>query len=97
LALAWEQVQQNHGSAGIDAVTITEFEANKEVYLERLHCQLRDGTYQPQPVKRIEIDKSEGGGRKLGIPVICDRVCQQALVQRLAPLFEPQFEDCAFG
>ncbi len=97
LALAWEKVKQNHGSAGVDAVTITEFEANKAFYLERLHCQLRDGTYQPQPVKRVEIDKSDGGVRKLGIPAIFDRVCQQALVQRREPLFEPLFEDCSFG
>jgi retron-type reverse transcriptase len=80
LALAWEKVEQNHGSAGIDEVTITEFEANKEGYLELLHRKLRDGTYQPQPVKRVEIPKSGGGGRKLGIPAIMDRVCQQALV-----------------
>jgi group II intron reverse transcriptase/maturase len=97
LALAWEKVKQNHGSAGIDAVTITEFETNKAVYLERLHCQLRDGTYQPQPVKRVEIDKSDGGVRKLGIPAIFDRVRQQALVQRMEPIFEPLFEDCSFG
>jgi group II intron reverse transcriptase/maturase len=97
LTLAWEKVKQNHGSAGIDAVTIKEFEANKAVYLERLHCQLRDGTYQPQPVKRVEISKSDGGVRKLGIPAIFDRVCQQALVQRMEPIFEPLFEDCSFG
>jgi retron-type reverse transcriptase len=48
-------------------------------------------------VKRVEIDKSDGGVRKLGIPAIFDRVCQQALVQRMAPLFEPLFEDCSFG
>ena len=97
LALAWEKGKQNRGSAGIDAVTITEFEANKALYLERLHCQLRDGTYQPQPVKRVEIDKSDGGVRTLGIPAIFDRVCQQALVQRMEPIFEPLFEDCSFG
>lgn len=97
MALAWEKVKQNHGRAGIDAVTSTEFEANKEFDLERLHCQLRDGTYHPQPVKRVEIDKSDGGVRKLGIPMIFDRGWQQALVQRMEPIFEPQFEDCSFG
>ena len=97
LALAWEKVKQNHGSAGIDAVTITEFEADKEVSRERLHRELRDGPYQPQPVKRVERAKSEGGGRKLGIPAIIDRVCQQALVQRLEPIFEPQLQACSFG
>jgi len=97
LALAWEKVKQNHGSAGIEAVTITECEANKEFYLERLHRQLCEGTYQPKPVKRVEIGKSEGGVRKLGIPAIIDRVCQQALVQRMEPIFEPRFQDCSFG
>lgn len=78
-------------------MTITEFEANQAVYWARRHCQRRDGTYQPQPVKRGEISKSDGGGRKVGIPAIFDRVCQQALVQRLEPLFEPLFEDCSCG
>jgi len=97
LARAWEKVKQNHGSAGIDAVTITEFEANRAFSLERLHRQLCEGTYQPKPVKRVEIGKSDGGVRKLGIPAIIDRVCQQALVQRMEPIFEPQCQDCSFG
>jgi len=70
LALAWEKVKQNHGRAGIDAVTITEFEANEEFHLERLHRERREGTYQPQPVKRVEIAKADGGVRKLGIPTV---------------------------
>lgn len=97
LDLAWEKVKQNRGSAGIDEVTITEFEANKEFHLELLHRKLREGTYRPKPVKRVEIAKSEGGVRKLGIPAVFDRVCQQALVQRMEPIFEPQFLDCSFG
>jgi RNA-directed DNA polymerase len=97
LALAWEKVKQNHGSAGIDAVTITEFEANKEFYPDLLHRKLREGTYPPKPVKRVEIAKSGGGVRRLGIPAVMDRVCQQALVQRMEPIFEPQFQDCSFG
>jgi RNA-directed DNA polymerase len=90
-------VKQNRGSAGIDEVTITEFEASKEFYLELLHRKLREGTYRPKPVKRVEIGKSGGGVRTLGIPAVIDRVCQQALVQRLEPSFEPQFLDCSFG
>jgi retron-type reverse transcriptase len=97
LTLAWEKVKQTHGSAGIEAVTSTEVEANKAVYRERRQCQRRDGTYQPQPVKRVEISKSAGGVRKLGIPAIFDRVCQQALVQRMEPIVEPLFEDCSCG
>jgi group II intron reverse transcriptase/maturase len=97
LELAWEKVKRNRGSAGIDEVTIGEFEEGKEYYLELLHRKLREGTYRPQPVKRVKIPKSDGGVRKLGIPAVMDRVCQQALVQRMEPIFEPTFADCSFG
>jgi RNA-directed DNA polymerase len=97
LELAWEKVKKNGGCAGIDEVTITQFEERKAYYLELLHHKLREGTYRPQPVKRVEIPKSDGGKRKLGIPAIFDRVCQQALVQRMEPIFEPTFLDCNFG
>jgi group II intron reverse transcriptase/maturase len=95
--MAWEKVKKNRGSAGIDEVTIQQFEERKEFYLELLHRKLRDGTYRPKPVKRVEILKSDGKKRKLGIPAIIDRVCQQALVQRMEPIFEPRFLDCNFG
>lgn len=62
-----------------------------------MHRKLRDGTYQPHPVKRVESAKSGGGVRKLGIPTVLDRVVQQALVQRMEPIFAPQFLDCSFG
>jgi RNA-directed DNA polymerase len=97
LELAWRKVKENRGSAGIDEVTIAQFDARKDHYLALLHRKLRNGTYQPHPVKRVEIDKSDGGVRKLGIPTVMDRVAQQALVQRMEPIFEPQFLDCSFG
>jgi group II intron reverse transcriptase/maturase len=97
LELAWEKVKKNRGSAGIDEVTIAMFEERREYYLELLHRKLRDGTYRPRPVKRVEIPKPDGGVRKLGIPAVIDRVCQQALVQRMEPIFEPKFLDCSFG
>jgi RNA-directed DNA polymerase len=97
LELAWEKVKKNRGSAGIDEVTIAQFEAREEEYLDLLHRKLRTGTYRPQPVKRVEIPKSEGGVRKLGIPAVLDRVCQQALVQRMEPIFEPTFLESSFG
>jgi len=97
LELAWEKVKKNRGGAGIDEVTIAQFEARQEDYLDLLHRKRRDGTYQPKPVKRVEIPKSEGGVRKLGIPSVLDRVCQQALVQRMEPIFEPTFLDSSFG
>jgi RNA-directed DNA polymerase len=97
LELAWSSVKKNRGSAGIDNVTITVFELRKPYYLELVHRKLRDGTYQPRPVKRVEMEKSDGRVRKLGIPTVLDRVVQQALVQRMEPIFEPQFLPCSFG
>ena len=97
LELAWEKVKRNHGSGGIDGVTIEKFEEKKEYYLAMLHQKLRDGTYQPKPVKRVEIPKSGDGVRKLGIPCVMDRVVQQALVQRMETIFEARFVDCSYG
>ncbi len=97
LELAWEKVKKNRDSAGIDEVTIRQFEERKEFYLDLLHRKLREGTYRPKPVKRVEIPKSGGGQRKLGIPAVIDRVCQQALVQRMEPIFEARFLECSFG
>jgi retron-type reverse transcriptase len=97
LELAWEKVRKNKGAAGVDEVTITRFEECKGYYLETLHRKLREGTYRAKPVRRVEIPKPAGGLRKLGIPAIIDPVCQQALVQRMEPIFEPNFADCSFG
>jgi group II intron reverse transcriptase/maturase len=97
LELAWEKVRKNKGAAGVDEVTIARFEECKGYYLETLNRKLREGTYRPKPVRRVEIPKMAGGLRKLGIPAIFDRICQQALVQRMEPIFEPNFADCSFG
>jgi len=97
LELAWKKVKQNRGSAGIDEVTISKFEERKHYYLELLHQKLRDGSYRPKPVKRVEILKPDGGIRKLGIPAVMDRVVQQALVQRMEGIFEAKFLDCSLG
>jgi len=97
LELAWSKVKKNRGSAGIDSVTMTMFELRKSYSLDLLHRKLRDGTYRPHPVKRVEIEKSEGGVRTLGIPTVLDRVAQQALGQRMEPIFDPQFLPCSFG
>ena len=97
LELAWAKVKKNKGAAGVDRVTIACFEERKDHYLDTLHRKLREGTYRPKPVRRVEIPKPAGGIRKLGIPAIFDRVCQQALVQRMEPIFEPTFADCCFG
>src|SRR6201997_343250 len=97
LAEAWKRVRENNGSAGIDGLTVAGFEQRQDELLERLHKQLREKTYRPTPVKRVGIPKPDGGVRKLGIPSVTDRVVQQALVQKMAPIFEPHFADCSFG
>jgi len=98
LARAWQQVKKNKGAGGVDGVTITRFEQNRDHYLDVLHDRLKTGRYRPRPVKRVEIDKpGSTTKRPLGIPTIMDRVCQQALVQVLEPIFEPTFSDTSFG
>ena len=99
LHLAWERVRANHGASGTDGITIEEFEANLDKNLERLHQELRDKTYQAQPVRRLEIPKrgAPGKTRPLGIPQVYDRVCQQAIVNRLEPIFEKVFDPSSFG
>ncbi len=99
LELAWEKVKRNKGAAGIDGQSIDEFESNRKENLERLHDELKNQKYQPQPVKQQLIPKrgQPGKYRPLGIPTIVDRVCQQAMLNRLEPVFEPIFDDANFG
>jgi group II intron reverse transcriptase/maturase len=99
LEVAWEKVKRNRGAGGIDGEDLDAFEAELEANLERLHQELRDGTYAPQPVRQQRIPKvgKPGQYRTLGIPTIYDRVCQQAMVNRLQPIFESVFDEANFG
>ncbi len=99
LRLAWERVKANRGAGGVDGQTLTGFGADLDAHLKRLHDELRTDTYQPQPVRQVMIPKpgKPDEKRPLGIPTIHDRVCQQALVNRLEPIFEPEFDDANFG
>ena len=99
LALAWEKVKRNKGAGGIDGQSVADFEKDLIGNLKKLHDELRTRTYQPQPVKRQLIPKSGQPGkfRPLGIPNVYDRVCQQALLNRLEPIFEPVFDEANFG
>jgi group II intron reverse transcriptase/maturase len=99
LRVAWEKVKANRGSGGIDGQSLAAFEQGLEEHLARLHEALRTDRYQPLPVRRVDIPKAgkPGETRPLGIPAIVDRVCQQALLNRLEPIFEPLFDDSSFG
>jgi group II intron reverse transcriptase/maturase len=99
LMLAWERVRRNKGAGGIDGVTLGEFEDRLQEHLGRLHAELKADAYRAQPVRQQLIPKvaQPGKFRPLGIPTIYDRVCQQALLNRLEPIFEPLFDDANFG
>lgn len=98
MELAWRKVKSNKGAGGIDKETISTFDTNKEQELKILHEQLKNKTYKPLPVKRVYIEKpGKTEKRPLGIPTIRDRVCQQALKNRLEPIMEKHFNDCSFG
>jgi RNA-directed DNA polymerase len=96
---AWLRVKSNGGAGGVDGQTLTDFEKVLDEQLDRLHQELKSDTYQPLPVRRQLIPKAGQPGkfRPLGIPSIYDRVCQQALLNRLEPIFEPVFDDASFG
>lgn len=99
LELAWYRVKRNKGAGGVDGVTLAEFEEHLDVHLDRLHEELKTDTYQPMAVRQKLIPKvgQPGKFRPLGIPAIYDRVCQQALQNRLEPIFEAVFDDASFG
>ena len=99
LEMAWEKVKENRGSGGVDGQNLEAFEAQLNQQLDRLLRELKEDTYQPLPVRQHPIPKRDKPGeyRMLGIPAIHDRVCQQALLNRLEPIFEPIFDDASFG
>nr|WP_250655471.1 group II intron reverse transcriptase/maturase [Alkalimarinus coralli] len=95
---AWKRVRANKGAAGIDGMTIDEFPAwVKAGNWIKVTTDLETGQYSPSPVRRVEIDKPDGGKRQLGIPTVTDRVIQQAIAQVLTPIFDPDFSNNSFG
>ena len=94
---ARKRVCANKGAGGVDGVSTQEIEAYMQENWESTKKQIRERTYRPQPVLRVEIPKPNGGQRKLGIPTVMDRVIEQAIAQVLSPIFEPLFSDSSYG
>ena len=97
LVQAWKRVQGNKGSPGVDGRTIDESWDDLHEHWPAIREQLLRGTYRPQPVRRVEIPKPGGGGRKLGIPTVLDRLIQQAVMQVLQKRWDPTFSSNSFG
>jgi RNA-directed DNA polymerase len=97
LVRAWKRVRQNKGSPGVDGMTIGDARDYLREHWPSIRSQLLEGTYQPQPVKRVEIPKPDGGVRKLGVPCVVDRLIQQALLQVLQKRWDPTFSRHSYG
>src|SRR5271169_5306989 len=95
---AWTRVQRNKGAAGVDGVTLAAVrEYGVARLLGELQRDLRSGSYRPAPVRRVEVPKPTGGKRPLGIPIVRDRICQQAARIVLEPIFEADFLEVSYG
>lgn len=97
LKLAFKHVKANKGAPGIDGETISDFAAKLELNIEFLHVSLKTDSYKPSPVRRVEIEKPDGGVRLLGIPTVKDRVVQQALVNVIDPIFDKTFHPSSYA
>jgi RNA-directed DNA polymerase len=94
---ALRRVEQNRGACGVDGLELKEFRPYLNEHWPKTREELLKDTYHPMPVRRVEIPKPDGGVRMLGIPTVIDRLIQQALLQVLTPLFDPEFSESSFG
>ena len=94
---AYLQVVRNKGAEGVDGMKYTELKEHLAKNGESIKEQLRTRKYKPQPVRRVEIPKPDGGVRNLGVPTVTDRFIQQAIAQVLTPIYEEQFHDHSYG
>jgi RNA-directed DNA polymerase len=94
---ALRRVKANKGGPGVDGITFGQIDDHLKQHWPAIREQLLNGTYRPQPVKRVEIPKPDGGVRKLGIPTVLDRFIQQAVLQVLQQRWDPEFSDHSYG
>jgi group II intron reverse transcriptase/maturase len=97
LWLAYDRVVKNKGAAGVDGIGVAEFKDYLKQHWPAIKASLLAGSYQPSPVRRVDIPKPQGGTRTLGIPTLTDRLIQQALHQVLSPIFEAEFSESSYG
>jgi group II intron reverse transcriptase/maturase len=97
LKLAYQRVVGNKGAAGVDQLAVSELKDHLKRHWPTIRTKLLAGDYQPQPVRRVDLPKPQGGVRTLGIPTVVDRLIQQALHQVLQPIFEPTFSEASYG
>src|SRR6266550_4354603 len=97
LKRAWKRVRSNKGAAGVDGMEVEELKPYLKQHWTKLRADLLSGSYQPQPVRRVEIPKAGGGMRKLGIPTAVDRFIQQAMLQVLQGDWDQTFSAHSYG
>jgi RNA-directed DNA polymerase len=97
LKIALAQVKRNKGAAGVDGMSVGDLTAHLKEHWPTIRAQLLEGTYKPQPVRRVEIPKASGGMRPLGIPTVLDRLIQQAVMQVLQADWDGTFSEASFG
>jgi len=95
--LAYKRVKANKGSHGVDGMTVNELLQFLKQNSKQLRQSILEGKYNPQPVRRVEIPKADGGIRLLGVPTVVDRVIQQAIAQILSPIYERKFSETSYG
>lgn len=97
IRLAQEQVIGNKGAGGVDGMSVDQLAAYMTEHYAEIKHSILAREYRPQPVRRVEIPKPNGGVRKLGIPTVVDRTIQQAMAQILSPIFEQEFQESSYG
>lgn len=97
LNLAYKQVRANGGSGGVDKMETEDLLPYLKAHKDFLLDSLKDGSYRPNPVRRVEIPKENGKPRQIGIPTVVDRLIQQAISQVLSPIYEREFSDTSYG